>query len=56
VAGLDDDRDSFIRTDIFYALSALLTDEFWWLVDYAGNSSYVPETTSTISPFAGCVS
>ena len=28
VAGLDDDRESFIRTDVFCALSALLTDEF----------------------------
>jgi len=32
VAGLDEDRDSFIRTDVFCALSALLTDEFWRLL------------------------
>src|SRR5206468_1615161 len=39
VAGLDDDRDPFIRADVFSALSALLTDESWWRVDYAGDSA-----------------
>jgi hypothetical protein len=42
VAGLDDDRDSFIRTDVFCALSALLISEFWRLAEYAGDPATRP--------------
>src|SRR5262249_28412611 len=55
VAGLDDDRDSFIRTDVFCDLCALFNGDFSGSMN-SRRSSYVPETTRTISPLAGCAS